>query len=110
MSHPSGRPVATDVEGGHAYREQEITSVNQDTVLPTYRNNGGKATSPAGSSNGEDLDRKDKEVVDLSTVEPRHEEEYSEKSAFTQKLNQYAHLKKPLIHAALVLFGLGRLI
>lgn len=113
MAHQGNRTVATDPEAGRAYNEQEISSVNQTTVLPTYRNNGGNpsgnsSTSPAGSSNGEDYDRKDnKEVVDLSTVEPKHEEEYSEKSAFTKKLNQYAHLKRPLIHAALVLFGLG---
>lgn len=111
MSHHTNPTVATDPEGGHAYTEQEIQSqsVNRDTVLPTYRNNGGKAArSPAGSSSGEDLDRKDgKEVVDLATVEPRHEEEYSEKSAFTKKLDQFAHVQKPLLHAALVLFGLG---
>jgi len=113
MAHQGNRTVATDPEAGRAYNEQEISSVNQTTVLPTYRNNGGNpsgnsSTSPAGSSNGEDYDRKDnKEVVDLSTVEPKHEEEYSEKSAFTKKLNQYAHLKRPLIHAALVLFGLA---
>lgn len=111
MSRHGNTTVATDPESGRAYTGQEIQQqqVNQDTVLPTYRNNGGKG-SPAGSSNGEDNDRKDnKEIVDLATVEPRHEEEYSEKSAFTKKLDQYAHMGKPIIHAALVLFGLGGL-
>ena len=101
--------MATDPESGRAYAVHEIqqgngsgSNTNNDTVLPTYRNNNG--SSPSGSQH----DGKDgKEVVDLSTVEPPHEEEHSEKSRFTQKLNEFAHFKRPFFHAALVLFGLG---
>lgn len=100
--------MATDPKSGRAYAVHEIqqgngSNTNNDTVLPTYRNNNGSSSPSESQHDGKD----GKEVVDLSTVEPPHEEEHSEKSRFTQKLNEYAHFKRPFFHAALVLFGLA---
>jgi len=109
MSYHSDRPLAVDPEAGRAYAPNEIQSasrVNNDTILPTSTY-GGNKRSPATSSHEDDPDRKDKEVVDLATAPAPHEEEYSEKSKFTKKLNEFAHLQRPFLHAALIMFGLA---
>jgi len=120
MAHSGNKPLATDVEGGRAYPIQQAggsssspsSSVNHDTVLPTYNRGQGEGQGQQQAASSEEGLHKEgsgngKDVVDLSTAEPSHEEEYSEKSWFTKKANSFAHLHKPLIHIALILFGLG---
>merc|ERR1712093_482996 len=120
MAHSGNKPLATDVEGGRAYPIQQAggsssspsSSVNHDTVLPTYNRGQGEGQGQQQAASSEEGLHKEgsgngKDVVDLSTAEPPHEEEYSEKSWFTKKANSFAHLHKPLIHIALILFGLG---
>lgn len=105
MAH-QGRPQALDVEGGKAYAEPSAAPVNNDTILPTYRNGEGsdQKRSPSGSVSD---DQKHAREVDLDALEPPHEQKHSEKSAFTKKLDNYAHLKRPIIHAFMVAFCLG---
>lgn len=112
MSHPQGgRPQAVDVEGGKAYQEPSSAPVNNDSILPTYRNGegSGQQRSPSGSvSDDQKHDPKEAREVDLDATEPPHEERHSEKSAFTKKLDEYAHIKRPIIHAFMVAFCLGQ--
>lgn len=111
MSHSQGRAEALDVEGGKVYEEPRGAPVNQDTILPTYRNNGqgpSEQRSSSGSvSDDQKHDLKEAREVDLDATEPPHEERQSEKSAFTKKLDEHAHLKRPVIHALMVAFCLG---
>lgn len=112
MAYTGNQPLATDVEGGRAYPVQEGISdnnINNDTVLPTYNRNQGLGAASSGGSSSDEGHHKDggKEVVDLSTVDPPHEEEYTEKSWLSKKLSPYSHIRRPLIHAAIILFGLG---
>lgn len=96
---------ATDVEGGHGGRVADSApgQVNNDTVLPTYRN-GGNQRAPSE----EDAKAGDKEVVDLSSVDPPNNEDEADQHIIARKLAPYKHLKRPFIHLAIVLFGLGR--
>lgn len=110
MSHSSGRPQALDVEGGKAYEEPATSPVNNDTILPTYRNGetARQPRSPSDSvSDDQKHDAKEAREVDLDATEPPHEERQAEKSAFTKKLDQYAHVRRPIIHAFMVAFCLG---
>lgn len=110
MSHPQGRAAeAVDVEGGRVYEEGRTGPVNNDTILPTYRNGeGSQQRSPSGSlSDDQKHDTKEGREVDLDATEPPHEEQHSEKSAFTKKLDEYAYIRRPIIHAFMVAFCLG---
>lgn len=100
------------MEGGKAYEEPSTAPpVNNDTILPTYRNgeSSGQHNSPSGSvSDDQKHDPKEGREVDLDATELPLEERQSEKSAFTKKLDQYAHIKRPIIHAFMVAFCLGQ--
>lgn len=104
------RAEAVDVESGRIYEEPKAAPVNQSTVLPTYHNGNAPAqqTSPSGSMSEDHKDNKAGREVDLDATEPPHEEHQAEKSQFTQKLDSYSHMKRPFIHAVMVLFCLGR--
>lgn len=111
MSH-NGRPNVVDVESGRAYNVSELPqtgpagNINQDTVLPTYRNGQSQgAAVPAQShrSNSEE-DIKGgarKGEADLQNVTPPHEEEHSPvPSKFNAMFAKYQRFLRPLLHVA----------
>lgn len=75
--------------------------VNKDTVLPSFQNRGSDSSPSQSVSGGQDA------KYDPAANKERDVEEQEEPSAFSRRVRQHSHLNRPLIHAALVLFGLG---
>jgi len=103
-------PHAIDVESGRVYPAHEVPqhATNFDSVLPTHQK--GRAGSSSSGSSGEAGAQKKaggKEAIEVGDVDVPNEEHTSPKGRFTTKMNGLMRFYRPVVHIALVLFGLG---